>query len=117
MARHPAVLVVDDEVVIRAVLTDALESDGFEVVPAANGHEALKKLADRADFAAVLSDVKMPELGGAQLYNEVAARWPALTRRFFFMSGAPVPVPGAQVIAKPFRLDEVLRVVREVVGA
>jgi CheY-like chemotaxis protein len=107
---------VDDEAVIRAVLTDLLESDGFEVVPAATGHEALEKLAHRTDFAAVLSDVKMPELGGAQLYSEVAARWPALTCRFFFMSGAPVPVPGVRVIPKPFRLDEVLRVVRELVA-
>ena len=42
------------------------------------------------DFAAVLSDVRMLGLGGAELFNEVAARWPALAQRFFFLSAAPV---------------------------
>ena len=61
MAR--TILVVDDEPTLRETLVDALEADGFRVVAAADGREALATFrAERPDL--VLLDLMLPELSG-----------------------------------------------------
>ena len=64
MAR--TILVVDDEPTLRETLVDALESDGFRVVSAADGREALTVFrAERPDL--VLLDLMLPELSGVEV--------------------------------------------------
>jgi CheY-like chemotaxis protein len=59
------VLVVDDEVAVLEFARRVLESAGFEVVTAEDGHRALEIFARRSDeFAAVLLDLTMPRLSG-----------------------------------------------------
>ncbi len=60
------ILVVDDEEVIREVIADFLSLEDFSVLTAADGREAVAEL-DRGRFDLVLSDLKMPNLGGLEL--------------------------------------------------
>lgn len=60
------VLVVDDEEMIRRVLSDILEGAGLEVVTAGSGEEALR-IFDGGDFSLTLTDWHMPGVGGGEL--------------------------------------------------
>src|SRR5262249_34465694 len=58
--RFGKVLVVDDEMLVRAVAQRTLESQGYDVMLAANGREALEILAANPDIIAILLDLAMP---------------------------------------------------------
>jgi len=64
------VLVVDDEEDIVEVIQDRLEAYGFTVVTAGTGVEALKKLSMER-FDGIFLDVKMPEMGGMEVLEEI----------------------------------------------
>ena len=106
------ILVVDDEETVRSVLMRMLRSFGYEAVTAANGQEAVDLfLAGRDDFRAVLLDLTMPELDGAETFREIHRLRPALP--VILMSGYSehdaVSRFGAQGLAgflqKPFQPD------------
>jgi PAS domain S-box-containing protein len=66
---HETILVVDDEELIREMLREYLEDQGYSVLTAADGHEALnvyEKTESAIDI--VITDLGMPEMGGEQLY-------------------------------------------------
>jgi len=67
------VLVVDDELYIRNILDFSLGSEGFEVVTAADGEEALKKALDLVPDLIVL-DVMMPKIDGFEVCRAVKAK-------------------------------------------
>jgi DNA-binding response OmpR family regulator len=70
MAR--TILVVDDETTLRETLVDALEAEGFRVVAAADGREALAVFrAERPDL--ILLDVMLPELSGVEVCRIIRA--------------------------------------------
>src|SRR5687767_849901 len=90
MAR--TILVVDDEPTLREALVDALEADGFRVVPAADGREALNVFrAERPDL--VLLDVMLPELSGIEVCRIIRTE-----------SGVPI----VMLTAKDSELDKVV---------
>ena len=64
------ILVVDDENSLRRVLCAMLESEGYEVDDACNGAEAISKIANNS-YAAVITDLKMPEVDGIELLKHV----------------------------------------------
>jgi DNA-binding NtrC family response regulator len=67
------VLLVDDEPDIIEVIQDRLEAYGFTVITAGTGLEALKKLSVEK-FDGVFLDVKMPEMGGIEVLEEIRKR-------------------------------------------
>jgi diguanylate cyclase (GGDEF)-like protein len=69
------ILVVDDEMSIRRVLTQVLEKDGYAVTAAASGEEGLGFLGQK-EFALVISDIKMPGMTGLELLKEVKEHCP-----------------------------------------
>jgi two-component system NtrC family sensor kinase len=83
------VLVVDDEPHILHYMHATLEAWGHVPVVARNGREALE-LADRERFDLVISDLRMPELGGRELYEELVRRHPGLAARLVFSTGDTV---------------------------
>jgi DNA-binding response OmpR family regulator len=64
------VLVADDEEDIREIIQDRLEACGFNVVTATTGAEALRKISTEK-FDGVFLDVKMPEMSGIEVLEEV----------------------------------------------
>ncbi len=70
MKRHPTILVVDDEEGIVELMRDFLEVDGFTVLAARDGAEALGTLA-REQVECVLLDVMMPDLSGFDVLRRI----------------------------------------------
>lgn len=66
------VLVVDDEPSIAVTLRDDLEDQGYHVVLAADGHEALRRLGE-GSFTAVVTDLRLPGLDGAMVVRAARA--------------------------------------------
>ena len=113
------ILVVDDEESIQKLLTGILEMDGHNVQIAANGREALDRLS-REPFDLIISDIKMPVMGGSELHKQLVDRGSPLARRMIFITGDTV-APETRgflqtvendVLAKPFRLRDVRETVR-----
>lgn len=72
---HPDILVVDDEVNIRAALVTLLEKKGYQVRGAGTAEDALEQLAV-APADLVLTDLRMPGLGGMEFLQRLKATWP-----------------------------------------
>jgi len=69
------ILIVDDEKQILEMMTELLEENGFKSGQALTGEEALKMLESEA-YSLVISDVRMPEMDGFELLEEIKARYP-----------------------------------------
>ena len=109
------VLVVDDDPIIRGMMVDMLEYEGFTLRVARNGLEALKILRGDEDYL-VLLDVMMPTMNGKEVIEHLEAD-PATRQRhkIFLMSALDKleEVTSSKVegiITKPFVVDDVLRV-------
>ncbi len=118
--RQPRVLVVDDEATIREMLAEFLELEGYSVELAADGVEALDKLGN-ANFDLVLTDLKMPRMGGIGLLQQMERH--AATTMAVIMTGFGTVETAIDAmkrgaydyILKPFKLDEVLHVVERAI--
>ncbi|MEP7457703.1 response regulator, partial [Phyllobacterium sp. SB3] len=74
-----AVLVVEDEALIRMGIVDELELAGFEVMEAANAAEAIDQLAANPLISVMFTDVDMPGgVDGLKLAAAVRDRWPPI---------------------------------------
>ncbi len=80
------VLVVDDEPSICRSFVRSLSE--LEIVPANSGPAALQILRDDQEFAAILSDVVMPEMSGMAFLQAIEDRYPDLAKKFIFMTGS-----------------------------
>ena len=110
------VLVVEDEPMVRALVSHVLAAQGYDVRTASNGDEALA-LAEHADgeLDLLISDVVMPGLNGVELARRLRSRWPGL--KVLLISGysdsrlfegrAEGEEPAA-LLAKPFTPQELL---------
>ncbi len=114
------ILVVDDELNMRLVLSAMLRKEGFEVVVAADGRQALKSLEEE-DFAAVITDLKMPNLDGMGLLSQVVRDYPAtpvviITAHGTIATAVEALKKGAfDYITKPFEQEELKSVVHKAV--
>ena len=83
------ILVVEDEDVLQDLLSMALKEQGYQVLLASNGEEALRIWEqERASIDLIIADVVMPVMGGRELYDRVQERGP--DTRFLFISGYSV---------------------------
>jgi PAS domain S-box-containing protein len=115
------VLVVDDEADIRETLAEILTGARHQVAMASSGREALARLAaERYDV--ILADLRMPDLDGRALYEEIEVRWPEQAKCVAFVTGDTlgsallefVSASGRPVIEKPFLPSDVRRIVTEI---
>jgi DNA-binding response OmpR family regulator len=72
-SQAPRILLVDDEQAVQTLLTYPLRKDGYDVVPAANGQEALERFRD-GDFDLVVLDVMLPHVDGFEVCRALRAR-------------------------------------------
>ena len=103
------ILVIDDEEPVVTLITEVLNLDGHNVTPAFNGAEALALLQEFS-FDLILSDVRMPTVGGPTFFDILQTTRPDLLPRVVFVTGDTVS-PSTQeflkkaarpVVAKPF---------------
>ena len=119
-----AILLAEDEPVIRSLLVEILERAGYRVLTTGGGPEALSVAAShRGEIRLLVTDVVMPGMDGRELAEELAAALPGV--RVLFISGyatdevsrrgvLPVDTP---FLRKPFSPRELLRKVREILEA
>jgi two-component system chemotaxis response regulator CheY len=108
-ARRPRVLIVDDDPAIRLVCATSLGLDGFEVIEAANGQEALD-LAFTGAADVILLDISMPVLDGFGVAAALRADTRTRALPFVFLTGELDPhitqrgyaAGAAGFFAKPF---------------
>ncbi len=121
--RGASILIVEDETALANAVTDALRDAGYLVDRAADGEEALVKVQARA-FDLVICDLKMPRLDGQSFYRALSAAAPGFARRVIFVTGDVAGTDaekflmstGCRWLAKPFRLGDLLRAVRDGLG-
>lgn len=112
----PQVLVVDDEPAIRAILSDLLVHEGFRVHAAGNGKEALDLLEHRS-VEIVISDMKMPEMGGMELLHHLSEKHPhVVTLVITGFSTVETAIESMKrgafdYVMKPFNVDQLMRTV------
>ncbi|HEX7590166.1 MAG TPA: response regulator, partial [Demequinaceae bacterium] len=118
------ILLVEDEPGILALARKALEGQGYVVLPASTGDDALRLAGEHpGTIDLLLTDVIMPEMNGRALADELRSTRPNL--KVLFMSGYTAdvitghgtPEGDAHFIAKPFHLKDLAEKVREVLGA
>jgi CheY-like chemotaxis protein len=121
---NETILLVEDEYQVRRLIERALRQQGYSLITATNGAEAVQiALQYAGEIHLLLTDVVMPELGGRESAMAIRATRPDI--RVIYMSGYSeelVRLQGeltesAAFIAKPFAPDELRKVVREVLDA
>jgi two-component system NtrC family sensor kinase len=120
-SRQRTILVVDDEAEVREVLGEILASAEHLVETASSGREALARLESRP-YDVVLTDVRMPDMDGLTLFEEIKRRWPERAGRVVFVTGDTLSETLREladsgrcaILEKPFAPDDVRRVVTEV---
>ena len=112
----PAILVVEDEVLVRMSLVATIEDEGFKVYEAAHAEAAIRIMEAHPEIRVLFTDIDMPgSMDGIKLSHYVRDRWPPV--RIFVSSGRSRPSmedlpPGSAFIGKPY-LNSDLRQVYE----
>jgi ATP-dependent Lon protease len=106
------VLVVDDEEIARKNLDHILQKEGYIVVMAASGAEALEKMKT-SNFDVVLTDIRMENISGIDVLEKTKSRYPEtevimVTAYASTDSATETLKKGAfQYIAKPFKINDI----------
>jgi two-component system cell cycle sensor histidine kinase/response regulator CckA len=106
-------LIVEDNDAVRATLVELLTANGYDVVAATDGEQALEIAREAvAPFAFLVTDMMLPGMSGLDVARDVQARWPDC--RVLFITGYLDLVlrnalpPGASLLQKPFSLRALL---------
>ena len=119
---RPRILVVDDEPSIRKVLHAQLTREGYEVDAAADGAAAIERLA-AAPWNLVVSDLRMPGIGGLELLAHVQTHHPGLPVIVITAHGTvdtaieALKLGAQDFITKPFDLAEMRAAIEKALGA
>jgi two-component system, NtrC family, response regulator PilR len=112
-----SILIVDDEQSMRDFLTILLHKEGYEVTAQANGADALKCLEEKT-FDLVISDIRMPGIGGLDLLHSIKGKYPTLPVILVTAFVSPGDAISAMkdgafdYISKPFNVAEIKKVIR-----
>ena len=114
------ILIIDDEPSIRKVLAAHLTHDGYEVDTAKDGGEGISKI-DSAQFHAVVTDLRMPNIGGLEVLHWVSRNHPGLPVIIITAHGTvdtaveAIKLGAHDYVTKPFDRDELKLIIRKAV--
>jgi two-component system, response regulator PdtaR len=116
-----AVLVVEDETLIRFAAVDLVEGAGYEALEASDADEAIRILQSRPDIRVVFTDVDMPgSMDGLKLAQFVRDRWPPI--KIVVASGLQIitesQLPtGSRFFRKPYAQSSILSALTELLSS
>ena len=118
-----AVLIVEDETALASAMVETFTDAGYLVDRAGDGEEALARL-EGGRYDLIISDLKMPRMDGIQLFSALSDRHPEMLSRIVFVTGDVIGTDAERFLAesrcrwlaKPFRLNELLRIAREAIA-
>lgn len=113
----PNILVVDDELSMREFLKILLDKEGYTTQTATDGEDGLAKI-ENGSFDLVISDIRMPGMGGLDLLSTIKQSQPSLP--FIMITAFASPEDAVQAmkhgaydyITKPFKVDEIKSVIK-----
>ncbi len=111
---HPSILVVDDELLIRDLLYDFFQDQGWDIAVAESGEQALEILQEKK-VDVLLTDLRMPAMDGMALTGQVRKSFPGIP--VVIMTGYPSVESAvsalrnkvADYITKPFNVNELYK--------
>ena len=116
-----AVLIVEDEPILRLQAIDIVEEAGFVPIEAKNADEAIAILKSRSDIVLLFTDIHMPgSIDGLKLAHFVRDRWPPI--KIIVVSGrdtlseSEMPA-GGRFFGKPFETRRMVSALRSMIGA
>lgn len=121
----PHILVIDDDLQMRLMLQQVLTRAGYAASLAANGKEGIS-LHEKTPADLIITDVIMPEKEGIESIQEIRKRWPET--RIIAISGGlrggnldllslARMLGAARTLAKPFKHEDLLNAIREILAA
>jgi len=116
----PKVLLVDDDVSVLAALSGVLRDEGYDVIQASDGHEAIRNFKAVGGTDLVLLDLCMPVKGGWETFELLTARNPLLpvivitARPGQYVTAAAAGV--AALMEKPLDIPELLETMRKLLA-
>jgi CheY-like chemotaxis protein len=117
------ILIVEDEPVIRAVLTRNLSASGYQVQAVSDGKAALGKLAKNT-YDLIFTDLKMPGMSGRELYEAMKKKYPNSAERIVFITGDVMTAEthdflastGRPYLVKPFDSKDITGILEKVLA-
>jgi CheY-like chemotaxis protein len=118
------ILVVEDEPEIRELIAASLAVEGYQVLCAGDGLDALQQLDDHPEVDLLFTDIIMPgELHGYDLARQARQRKPGI--KLLYTSGyalsaalrVSAPIEAAKLVPKPFKLDQLIGEIRRALAA
>ena len=114
------ILVVDDETVIRDILSRILSERGYRVDSAASGLEGLQRI-ESSEYDVYLLDIKMPGIDGKDMYETIGSKYPHLEKRVVFITGDTITkstldfleATGREYFSKPLDFTKLIKIIEE----
>ncbi len=122
MKETNTILIVDDEASVRFTLKEVLEEEGYQILEATSGKEAIDIL-EKKDIALVISDLSMPNMDGMILLENIKNMDPSPLFIMLTAFGSErhaveaIKLGAYDYLKKPFDIDEIIHVVKRAVGS
>jgi len=114
------ILVVEDDALLRESLQEVLTGQGYLVETCQDGIEGLEKVCANR-FNLIITDIKMPNLDGNELYLSIVQRYPNMKDKFLFISAnfndlifKKAAKGKRRHLAKPFKMAEIISYVKAI---
>jgi two-component system NtrC family sensor kinase len=120
LVRNKRILIVDDEKYILDFFIEIFKMFPMQVATAGDGRAAMEMLANN-EYDLIITDFKMPQMSGRELYQWIQEKRPQLARRIIFITGDTVSAETRSFfesnsnlyLAKPFKIEEVKEVIQQ----
>lgn len=117
------ILIIEDDIILRQLLTMSLTIEGFDVTEAENGAEALGILKEKSDFNLIVADLMMPVMDGLRFLRELDATMqsppPCAILSASKLGSADAEVltsRGVKIFRKPIELPDFIAEIRKLVA-
>jgi CheY-like chemotaxis protein len=113
------ILAVEDEGLVRMLIVETLESEGYAVLEAPDGEAALSLVQSTPDLDLIVTDVRMPKMDGFQLAHAARRERPSLNLLFvtgYLGTEIPKEFSADKILQKPFDPDRLAAAVREILA-